>query len=261
MKRFDREIVSGDLVLEDVYIQDSAGPDRTSGVGTGVCAMAGEFLKLVNDSVTGKPKLTQIVTSITDQFGGWSPYSNCGFENATGSDSIVPGLVPTDYEGNGYLNLYKKAYPELWVVNVDLTVATCTVTITSADKVAVKIPAGTRVSTADDTQVFAIYEDLLVATADYGDGTTVTFTNVPLRRVLGSTTTGVTLTKCVDQTAILLANALESDDATIVPSAISAITTLDQDFVEAQYVEAIEMFGKEGVDENRINVVWAALLS
>jgi hypothetical protein len=228
--------------LERVYIEDGTGKKTVAGLGSGIVCIVGEFLK-------GTPNVPVLCTTeddINNNFGGWSPYSNPGFDNdfvTTGS--IDPSLtLATSTEGIGYFRVQNPKYAQLYLMNVDQAVATCTLTLSGSG--ALTIPAGVCVADADDSDIFALCDDLVVASADYLSGSAV-FEDVRLRRVKG-TDLAPTLTKCVDTLDLLSALRLPTNQLTITPSALSTVTALTQSFIESSYSDAIDELSTE--DEN-----------
>jgi hypothetical protein len=255
VKRLTRDIVTEDYDIEGGYVVDLTGPVTVGAIGSGVCAVVGEFLK-------GPSVPTEVFSSddIKNVFGSWSPYWNPGHTMISGSNQPLVGdeeAYVFNTEGNGLVSLFNKKFPRLFITNVDLHVTDCTITVNSATDVALTIPAGTLVSDADESDVFATCDDIVVTADDYTSHVAV-FKNVNLRRVSGTALTTVTLTKCKNTDAILVANEFEAGDATFVPSAIGTIVDYTQSFIEAQYVAAIGEWSVEDVDINSINLIWSA---
>lgn len=252
-----RDIVDADYTIEGSYIVEITGPTAVQGLGSGVCAVVGEFLKGPIDT----PVEVFSSEDFKATFGTYSPYSNPGFDNVADADPIDPSTTGSvgdagSIEGNGYYSVYGKKYPRLFVVNVDQSIATCTATIACSTDYALTIPAGTRFADADESNVFALCDDLVVASTDY-TAHSAAFTTLRLRRVAGTATT-VTLTQCLDTDAILTALEQSTSLLTITPSAISTITVLDQAEIESRYSDAIDLLDIDDPQINLINIVWVA---
>ena len=245
-----RDIVDNDYNIEGSYIVEIAGPTTVQGVGTGVCAIVGEFLK----GPTDEPVEIFSSEDLINTFGGWSDYSNPGFSNVTGSESIDPSATAGVTEGNGYLSIYGKKYPRLFICRVDDSVATCDLTLSGA--IALTIPAGATIADDDASNIFAFCDDLVIEAADYVSGS-VTFKDVPLRRVKGTTLTP-TLTQLPDLVNILTAADQETDAVEFTSVTLGAVTDLTQAEIESRYSDAIDLLDIDDVDFNKINIVWTA---
>lgn len=231
--------------LERVYIEDGTGKKTVAGLGSGIACIVGEFLK----GPVNVPTLVTTDDDIESIFGTWSIYSNPGFENLTGS--IDPSLSEDITEGNGYFRVKNAKYASLYILRVDDSVATCTLTL-SGTATAMVFPAGIQFSDADESNIFATCQDYTIATTDYVAGEYV-IEDVPLRRVKGTSLTP-TLTKCLDQDNFLTSLRVATTILDITPSDLSTVEDLDLDLIEARYAAAIDALGEEDPDIKEISI-------
>lgn len=237
--------------IEGVKIIDLVPPGRISGVGTGVVAIVGEFLKQGVRTTSGASSNVNIPTEIfsaqelLDEFGGWSPYSNPGGQRPAPGN---PGALPLD--GNGFLALRNRRFARLVVCNVEQSVGTCTITITGtpAD---IRVPAGIRVADEAEENIFATVEDIEVKASDFSGGV-ATISRVKIRRLVGSST------------APIGDHVLSPEATGAIPgytldcTAISEISDITEAGMEANYIAALNALLADSAPANEVSVVWSA---
>lgn len=268
------------MKIEGMKIIDLVPPGSIQALGSGTVAVVGEFLK---EGVHGNAGSVNVNTPLevtssaemASNFGGWSNFSN------PGGASYPPGLVPTTYDGNGFLAVKNKKFSRLVLVNVEQSVGTCTLTVVATgDGVAAgtapgfTIPAGTRVQNSAGVDVFALVEDVIILpglttatpAGSYVAGTpnTATVTLVKMRRVLGTALTPTADSVVAsDAAAIFAINGLTPYVASPTLLAMdctlfSTVTAWSEAIAEAAYSAGINSLLTGGNPANQVNVVVAA---
>jgi hypothetical protein len=178
--------------IEAINIIDLTPPGSIQGVGTGMVAVLGEFLK--GTSLVGTPIEVTSAQEMLDNLGGWSPYSNPG--GVRPAPGYPPASPKTGYDGNGFLAVRNKKFGRLVLVNVKQDVGTADISITTNPlgagwypKFSGKIPAGLRVESVPFADGFALLDDVSFNdTTDWvGAGPyTCTKTGIKIRRCVGA---------------------------------------------------------------------------
>jgi len=267
--------------IEGIKIIDLTPPGNIQGVGSNVVAVVGEFLRCGKRSNCYSPASasninipTEIFGSqdLLDTFGGWSAWSNPGGARPAPGN---PGTLPLD--GNGFLAIRNRKFARLVCVNVEQTVGTVTITLTTNAlgagyelPFAGKIPAGIRITNAAGTDVFATMEDIefdavtgssltagvsWVGTSPVGTNPfTMTMTGVPVRRLLGTATT-VTPDNVLapERTTCLPGYTL---DCTLFTTASSG--EIDESEMENNYIAALNTLLNDSKPANEVSVVYSA---
>jgi len=240
------------LQIEGLVIVDDTPPSAVSGASSNEIFMAAETLK--------GPYLTPTRCNTQQKyfttFGSFSDYSNPGGARPAPGNG---GTIPLD--GNGSFAVYGEKHGPLVVVRVDDRVGTCSIVVTSneittgvyTDPRDVLVPAGLRVSTANDADIFALCDDIQILAADFtGNGPYVaTKTTKAIRRLIG-TNASPTLTKCPT------ADAAHIDGFTISASTASAIVDLNDVDILGNYEDAIELAKQSIADNKNISMVVSA---
>lgn len=232
------------LQIEGLVIVDTAPPSVVTGASSNEIFLAAEFLKGPYET----PTRCNNQSTLYSTFGTFSPYSNPGGERP------APGNPPSlPLNGNGAFAVYGEKHGPVVACRVEDRVGTCSIVVTSneisagvyADPVDMTIPAGLRVSDADDSDIFALCDDVKILASDFtGNGPYVaTKTLQAIRRVLGSAST-VTLTKCPTP------DAAHVENFTISASTASAIVDIDAAAMITNYEDAIAL-AKSSLEDNR----------
>jgi hypothetical protein len=248
-----------------VKIIDLIPPGAIAGAGTGVVAVIGESLKQgvrtqvdgstqqVTD-VTLKPTLIGSAQELLDTFGGWGEYSNPGGPCQTATPyKFIPGMFPNNFDGNLFLDLRNKQFARLIVVTIPLDTGTCTLQITAASGTIVSdvtIPAGIRVADASEQNIFAICEDVVIKNDAFVNGI-ATVSGVKIRRLVGSDTEGVTLSKVMSPEKDLLKG------YTIGCTEGSIGADLTRDSLGGLYTQALTTLESDEYPANAVNIVVA----
>ncbi len=237
--------------IEGVKIIDLVPPARITGVGTGVVAVVGQFLKCGVRTTSGATSNVNTPTEIfsaqelLDTFGGWSPYSNPGGALPAPGN---PGALPLD--GNGFLAVRGKRFARLVVVNVEQTVGTCTLTVsgTAADLI---IPPGIRVADADESNIFATIEEVRVTASDFNAGV-ATIPGVKMRRLVGSA-----VAPLADH--VLAPEATGAIQGyTLDVTNFSSIEDITESEMDTNYITALQTLLSDSAPSNEVNIVFAA---
>lgn len=238
--------------IEGVVIVDQNAPPSFFGVGQGMAALVGEFLKGAYNALV----LIGSQQVLLSQFGG---YKLVDPEDA----SIPDGAPIIPDNGNGFLAVTNKVWQRLGVVRADLRVtndgtadgtkiaAELSIVGGPADS-SITIPAGTRVSDnaalASATRVFATDNDYVVETDGAGNGTVL---GVGMVNVFGTGT-------------VLSATPMFVNDVDWLESGTSGVvmnddaTDLSAAAIDARYEAAIDATVGLSSPQNTVTVVWAA---
>jgi hypothetical protein len=251
------------MAIEGVKIIDLLPPGSIAGAGTGVVAVIGEPLKQgvrtqltasnqQATDVTLKPTLIGSAKEFLDTFGGWGEYSNPGglFES-TAPYKFIPGLFPDKFDGNLFLALRNKQFAKLIVVAVPLSVGTCTLQITAGSGTTVNdviVPPGIRVADENEENVFATCEEVVVKKDAFVNGV-ATIPNVKIRRLVGSDTGSVSLSKVLSPEKDLLKG------YTISCTGGSIDADLTRSSLEGLYTQALDTLESDEYPANIVNLV------
>lgn len=245
------------LQIEGLVIVDGAPPSVVTGASSNEIFLAAEFLKGAYETPTRCANQSTLYST----FGTFSPYSNPGGERpAPGNPPALP------LNGNGAFAVYGEKHGPIVACRVEDRVGTCSIVVTSneistgvyADPVDMTIPAGLRVSDADDSDIFALCDDVKILASDFtGNGPYVaTKTLQAIRRVKGTATPAsspaLVLTKCPT------ADAAHVENFTISASTASAIVDIDADGMITNYEDAIALAKSSQEDNRNVSMVVSA---